>query len=82
VLLATCLTVVLGAYVVVSSSLNFFESEVSKLAPKLDNAPQLRSVVEDALQFTTSFVWMTFGLLLLALAVSLIVLFIESLASR
>jgi Ca2+/Na+ antiporter len=82
VLLVVCFVVALAAYVVVSSSLSFFESEASKLAPKLDSAPQLRSIMESTLRFCSSFVWTVFALLLLALAISLLVLWIESLASR
>lgn len=81
-LLAITTAVILVAYVVISSSLGFFESEVSKLAPKLDSAPQLRSVVEDAVRFCSSFVWITFLLLLLALGVCLVVLWLEDLACR
>jgi len=76
--LATCLAVILGAYCIISSCLAFFQGEASKVASRLDSAPQLRSAVESTLHFASSFIWTTFALLLLALAVSLIVLWIES----
>jgi flagellar basal body-associated protein FliL len=81
-LIAICLVIVLGAYFVMSSSLSFFESEASKVASKPEGAPQLRSAVEQALQFTTSFTWTVFALLAVALVVSLAALWLESLASR
>ena len=82
VLLATCLTVVLVAYCIVSSTLSFFQGEASEVASQLGDAPQLRSAVESALRFASSFVWTAFALLLLALTTSLAVLFIEDVASR
>jgi len=81
-LLLLIAVVVLVAYCVISSSLAFFQSEASKVVGQLDNAPQLRSAVESTLHFASSFMWMVFVLLLLALAVSLIVLWVEDLASR
>lgn len=81
-LISICLVIVSGAYFVMSSSLSFFASEASKVAGQLRDAPQLRNAVESAVQFTTSFVWIAFALLLLALAISLAVLWLESLASR
>jgi len=82
VLLALCFTVVLGAYLIISSCLSFFQGEASKAVGQLDNAPQLRSVVEQALRFCSSFVWTVFAMLLLALGVSLVALWVESSASR
>jgi hypothetical protein len=40
-LVMICSAVFLGAYLAISSSLSFFESEASRLGEKLDNAPQL-----------------------------------------
>jgi hypothetical protein len=81
-LLATCFVVVLAAYYAISSSLAFFQSEASKVASQLGNAPQLRNVVEGALQFTTSFIWTVFMLLALTLVASLLILWLESLVVR
>jgi hypothetical protein len=81
-LLSICFVVVVGAYLVVSSSLAFFNEEASRLGEKLDNAPQLRSIVEQTVRFASSFVWTVFALLVVALFVSLVVLWLESLASR
>jgi hypothetical protein len=82
VLLTTCLAVVLVAHCVISSSLAFFQSEASKVVGQLGDAPQLRSVAEGALRFASSFVWTAFVLLVVALFVSLAVLWLEGLASR
>ena len=82
VLLAACLTVVLVAYCIISSTLSFFRGEASKVVGQLGDAPQLRVAVESALRFCSSFVWTAFALLLLALTTSLLVLFIEDVASR
>jgi len=81
-LLSITAIVVFCAYVVISSSLDFFRGEASKVVSQLDNAPQLRSAVESALHFVTSFTWMTFALLVVALFVSLATLWLEDLASR
>ena len=81
-LLAITTAVILVAYVVVSSSLAYVESEASKLAPQLGDAPQLRSVVEQTLRFCSSLVWTVFMLLVLTLGVCLVVLWIESLVVR
>ena len=82
VLLVICFVVVLVACVVISSSLAFFSEEASKVASKLDDAPQLRSIVEQTARFASSFIWMIFMLLVLTLGVCLVVLWIESLVVR
>ena len=81
-LLAVATAVVLGAYLATSSSLAFFNEKASEVASQLDSAPQLRSVVEQALRFCSSFTWMTFALLVVALFVSLATLWLKDLASR
>lgn len=81
-MLALCFTVVLVAYCIISSSLSLFQSEASKLSGQLGDAPQLRSILEGTLRFTTSTIWIVFVLLVLALAISLVVLWLESLATR
>jgi len=81
-LLSICFAVVVGAYLVISSSLAFFSEEASKVASKLDDAPQLRSIVEQTARFASSFIWMIFMLLVLTLGVCLAVLWIESLVVR
>jgi amino acid transporter len=82
VLLSVIAVVVVGAYLVISSTLSFFQGEASKVVGQLDSAPQLRSVLESALQFASSFVWTAFVLLVVALFVSLAVLWLEGLATR
>ena len=82
VLLAVTTAVVLVACVIISSSLSFFNEEAFKVTSKLDNAPQLRSVVEQTLRFVKSFIWTIFILLVVALIVSLLVLWLEDVASR
>jgi ABC-type Na+ efflux pump permease subunit len=81
-LLSIVAVVVVGAFLAISSTLSFFNEEASKVASQLDNAPQLRSVVEQTLRFCSSFVWTIFALLLVALGISLLVLRVEDLASR
>jgi hypothetical protein len=82
VLLAVATAVVLGAYCIISSSLAFFQGEASKVVGQLGDAPQLRSAVESALRFCSSFIWTVFMLLILTLGVCLVVLWLESLATR
>jgi hypothetical protein len=81
-LLSVIAVVVVGAYCIISSSLTFFQGEASKVVGQLGDAPQLRSAVEGALRFATSFIWMVFMLLILTLGVCLVVLWLESLATR
>jgi energy-coupling factor transporter transmembrane protein EcfT len=81
-LLSICFVVVVGAYCIISSSLTFFQGEASKVVGQLGDAPQLRSAVEDALRFATSFIWMVFMLLILTLMTSLLILLLESLIVR
>jgi hypothetical protein len=81
-LLSVIAVVVFGAYFAISSSLAFFNEEASKVAGQLSDAPQLRSVVEQTVRFCSSFIWMVFVLLALTLGVCLVVLWLESLATR
>ena len=81
-LLSVIVVVVLAAYCIISSSLAFFQSEASRVASQLDDAPQLRSVVELTVRFASSFVWTVFALLVVALFVSLAVLWLEDVATR
>jgi hypothetical protein len=81
-LLSVIAVVVVGAHLIISSSMAFFQSEASEVASQLGDAPQLRSVVEQTVRFASSFVWTAFALLVVALFVSLAVLWLESLASR
>jgi hypothetical protein len=81
-LLSICFVVVLGACVTIFSSLSFFNEEASKVAGQLGDAPQLRSAVESALRFCSSFIWTIFALLILTLGVCLAVLWLEDLATR
>jgi pantoate kinase len=81
-LLSVIIAVAVTTYLVISSSMAFFEAEASKVASQLDNAPQLRSIMEQTARFASSFVLMVFGLLLLALAISSVVLWLEDVACR
>jgi hypothetical protein len=81
-LLSVIAVVVVGAYLVVSSSVAFFNEEASKVASQLGNAPQLRSVVEQVVRFCSSFIWTVFVLLILTLVASLLILWLESLVVR
>jgi hypothetical protein len=81
VLLLVVLVVVVGAYFVISSSLALFEQWTSTALHGVKE-PSLMNLAWSTLGFVESFVWIVFALLVLALVVSLGVLYLEDLVSR
>jgi amino acid transporter len=81
VLLSVVLVVVVGAYLVISSSLALFEQWTSSALQEVKE-PSLTGLAWSTLGFVESFVWIVFALLLIALIISLGILYLEDLASR
>ena len=85
-LIMISLIIVTALYFVTSSGIAFFEHEAKEAVGRLRSAelkaPWLEAVVEQTLRFVKSFIWTIFILLVVALIVSLLVLWLEDVASR
>jgi len=85
-LIMISIIVVAALYFVMSSGIAFFEHEAKEAVGRLRGeelkAPWLEAVVEQTLRFVKSFIWTIFILLVVALIVSLLVLWLEDVACR